>query len=181
MNLKHSFLLAMPSLQGDYFSDSLTYICEHNEDGAIGIMVNRPSDMCVTELLAQLNLPANHAYVAEQVYEGGPVGSERGFVLHSDDVALEATTSVAEGVCLSTDLEMLTAIAGNAGPDKFLISMGYAGWGAGQLEGEIARNVWLTVPASSDILFDTPATERLDAAARSIGIDLRLIARPGHA
>ena len=181
MNLKHNFLLAMPDLASDYFAQSLTYICEHNEDGAIGIMINRPTDMSLIELFAQLGMPGNRAYTSTLLYEGGPVGPERGFVLHSADVELEAATKVAADVCLSTDLEALAAIAEDRGPGKFLVAMGYAGWGAGQLESEIANNAWLTAPASAEILFDTEPEQRLDAAAGSIGVDLRLIARPGHA
>lgn len=182
MNLKHHFLLAMPGLTGDYFADSLTYVCEHNDDGAMGIMINRPSDISLTELLAQIGLKTNRKWVETPVLEGGPVSSERGFVLHSDDRSYDSSAHIGNQLCLSTALEVLDAIAQDDGPEHFMVALGYAGWDAGQLEQEISDNVWLTVPAEQQIMFQLPFAERLTQAAGCLGIDLRLIsAKAGHA
>lgn len=182
LNLQHNFLLAMPGLVGDYFASTVTYLCEHSKEGALGIMVNRPSDLSLLELVSQLSLPTDPAHVAVPVYAGGPVSPERGFVLHSADAAFDSSTQIAVDVMMSTALDVLTAIASNKGPSKYLVALGYAGWGAGQLENEIANNVWLTAPADSSIIFELPHEQRLNAAARTLGIDFNLIAsRPGHA
>lgn len=182
MDLKHQFLLAMPGLSGDYFANSLTYICEHNTDGAMGIVINRPSDMSLMELLAQVGLPANHKLLHTNVFEGGPVAVERGMVLHTDDRMFESSAELGEGLCLSTAMEVLAAIANDQGPDQYLVALGYAGWGEGQLEDEIANNVWLTAPADTTILFDSAWQDKLSNAAGILGINLNLIAaKPGHA
>ncbi|NKC00386.1 MAG: YqgE/AlgH family protein [Pseudomonadales bacterium] len=172
----------MPGLVGDYFATSLTYVCEHTEDGALGVIVNRPTDLSLLELLSQLALPTDPRQVDVTVYEGGPVSRERGFVLHSADATFESTTHISEDVFMSTALDVLEAIASNKGPDQYLVALGYAGWGAGQLESEIADNVWLTAPAEASILFELSHEQRLNAAAKTLGIDFNLIAaRPGHA
>lgn len=182
MDLKHHFLLAMPGLVGDYFADSLTFICEHNEEGAMGIIVNRASDMSLLELFAQLGLPANRQWVETPVLEGGPVGTERGMVLHTDDCRFESSAELGRGLCLSTAMEVLDAIANGRAPQRFLVALGYAGWGPGQLENEIANNVWLTADATQAVLFHDVLSEKLNLAGQILGIDLRLIAaRPGHA
>lgn len=179
MNLKHQFLMAMPGLAGDYFADTLTFVCEHNDEGAMGILVNRPSDTTLVELFAQLGLKTARKWAEVQVLEGGPVARERGFVLHTNDKTFPASVELDQGLCLSTALEVLDAIANDAGPEKFLVTLGYAGWEAGQLENEIQNNVWLTTNAAPEVLFDVPYPDRLQAAADSLGIDIRLIS--GHA
>lgn len=182
MNLKHHFLLAMPGLAGDYFAASLTYVCEHNDDGAMGIIVNRPSELTLVELLSQVGLKTNRKWVDTQVFEGGPVATERGLVLHTGERQYESSASLGESMYLSTALEVLDAIAQDDGPEQFIVALGYAGWGAGQLEDEVTNNVWLTIPASLDVLFHPVCEEKLDKAAKILGIDMRLIAtRPGHA
>jgi putative transcriptional regulator len=182
MNLQHHFLLAMPGLAADYFANSLTYICEHNEEGAMGIMVNRPSDMSLVELLSQLGLRANRDWVATKVFEGGPVATERGLVLHRGEKKYTSSAELGEGLYLSTAIEVLDAIAEGDGPEQFIVALGYSGWGAGQLESEVANNVWLTAAADVDVLFHPDADEKLNKAAQTLGIDLRLIAaKPGHA
>ena len=182
MNLKDHFLLAMPGLTGDYFADSLTYICEHNDEGAMGIMVNRPSDISLLELFSQIGLNSSRRWVETPVLEGGPVSGERGFVLHSAEKRYDSSAALTDGLVLSTAMDALDAIANDNGPERFMVALGYAGWGAGQLENEIANNVWLTAPADVDVLFDREHESKLDRAAASLGIDLRLMSsRPGHA
>lgn len=182
MNLKNQMLLAMPGLVGDYFSDTLIYVCEHNDEGAMGIIINRPSNVSLLELSAQLGLPTNRRLADVPVLEGGPVASDRGFVLHSDDLQFDSGIELTEGICLSTGLDVLECIARDQGPKNYRTALGYAGWGAGQLEGEMAANAWLSIPAKAQVLFDVPFASRVGAAANSLGIDFRLISnRPGHA
>ncbi len=185
MDLKHHFLLPMPTLAGDYFADSLTYICEHNEEGAMGILINRPSDLSLVELFSHLNfksgLTGSSHWVDTPVMEGGPVATSQGFVLHTSDRRYATSMDLGHTLCLSTALEVLESIASGSGPEKFLVALGYAGWGAGQLESELSNNVWLTTDANLSVLFELPYENRLDAAARALGVDLRLISRPGHA
>jgi putative transcriptional regulator len=179
--LKHHFLLAMPGLAGDYFANTITYVCEHNADGALGIMVNRPLKLGVRELLEQLGIAAA-IELRQPVLEGGPVKTERGFILHSDERRFETSVDLGHGLMLSTARSTLESIGAGNGPARYLVALGYAGWGAGQLERELADNAWLTCPASSDILFDVPYESRLNEAARSLGIDFRLMSsQAGHA
>lgn len=182
--LKHHFLIAMPKPADepdDYFSRTITYICEHNEEGAMGFMVNRPMKLTVGELLDQLGIAAGVS--SEQpVLEGGPVKTERGFILHSDDVQYEASLPLGNGLMLSTARQTLEAIGAGAGPKRYVVALGYAGWGSGQLENELLQNVWLTCPADIDILFDVPFDQRVNQAAASLGIDFRLMStHAGHA
>ncbi len=179
VTLKNQFLLAMPNQVGTYFADTATYICEHNEDGAMGIVVNRPSELSLVELLAQMGLETTRVAPDVQILEGGPVASERGFVLHSDDGNFATSLALDDGLMLSTAQEMLEAIARGEGPRDFLVALGYAGWGSGQLEGEIKDNAWLNCPGSKEVLFNTPFGERVDKAAAGLGIDFRLMS--GHA
>ncbi len=181
MNLKHHFLLPMPTLAGDYFADSLTYICEHTEEGAMGLMVNRPSELSLLELMSQIGLKTNHRLLETPVLEGGPVSTEQGFVLHSNDKQYASSAELGNTLLLSTAMEVLDAIARDCGPAEYMVALGYAGWGAGQLEAEIQNNVWLTTLADPEVLFHAPFETRLQQAAASMGVDLRLIARPGHA
>lgn len=181
-DLKHQFLLAMPALAGTYFADSITYLCEHNDDGALGLMINRPvADVQLGELFDQLDINGSHFRDAP-VLEGGPVQQDRGFVLHSSDLLLEASLNLQEGLALTTAREILAAIADGKGPERFLVCVGYAGWGAGQLETELAENAWLTCEGDPSIIFDVPFERRIDRAAASLGIDFRLISgEAGHA
>ena len=181
MNLKHHFLLPIPSVHGNYFADSLTYICEHNDDGAMGIMVNRPSSVSLLELLAQVGLATNRALIDTPVLEGGPVATERGFVLHTDDAQFDSSAELGHDLFLTTALEALDAIATQRAPSHYIVALGYAGWDPGQLEAEILNNVWLTTPADAQVMFETPYDQRLDQAARNMGFDVRLIAKPGNA
>ena len=181
-SLRHQFILAMPALAGSYFGASITYLCEHNADGALGLMINRPlPDVQLGELFDQLGIEGT-SHRDAPVLEGGPVQRDHGFVLHSDDLVLEGSLHLDGGLVLSTAREILSAIAGGAGPARFLVCVGYSGWGAGQLETELAENAWLSCAAESDIIFDVPFAERVDRAAATLGIDFRLISgEAGHA
>jgi putative transcriptional regulator len=183
--LKHHFLLAMPrpfpQQEADYFSSTITYICEHNEEGAMGFMINRPMKLTVADLLDQLGI-AGTVTIEQPVLEGGPVKTERGFILHSDEVHYDASLSLGNGLMLSTARQTLEAIGSGQGPKRYLVALGYAGWGGGQLENEMLENVWLSCAADVNILFDVPFDQRVNKAAASLGIDFRLIAnQAGHA
>jgi putative transcriptional regulator len=180
-SLKHHFLLAMPGLAGEYFGNSITYVCEHNEDGAMGIMVNRPMELSVGGLLEQLGIGAVGS-LDQSVLEGGPVKRDRGFILHTDDVHYDASLTLGNGLMLSTARQTLEAIGAGEGPRRYLVALGYAGWGVGQLENELKENAWLSCPAQIDILFEVPFEERVNRAAASLGIDFRLMSsQAGHA
>ena len=176
MQLKNHFLMAMPSLAGSYFGQSLIYLTEHTYEGALGLVVNKPSGATLADVFEQLNIPVDEPIASEPVLAGGPVQTESGFILHSDDVVTPSSSVIRDGLALSTDTEMLTALAAAEGPARYLLAFGFAGWGPGQLETEIGENAWLTCPGDTSILFDTPFEARLDAAARSLGIDFALMA-----
>ena len=170
----------MPALAGTYFGTTITYICEHNDEGAMGIMVNRPLELTLAELFEQLNISTDDVNCRQvPVFEGGPVASDRGFILHTNDVHFESSLGLDNGLMLTTAREVLEAIANGAGPHDYLVALGYAGWGEGQLENEMQQNSWLNCPADTQVLFSTPPADRVDAAAKSLGIDFNLIS--GHA
>ena len=181
--LRDHFLLAMPTLTEGIFSHSITYICEHGESGAMGIVINQPLDLSVAEIFDHLQITPRQDYSAMPVMAGGPVQIDHGFVLHRNcDTAWEASLKVTSGITLTTSRDILRAIADDEGPQDHLIALGYAGWSAGQLEQELAENSWLTLPADGDIIFCTPAEQRLGAAAAQLGIDMNLISGDaGHA
>lgn len=186
LSLKNQFLLAMPGLAGSYFGATLTFICEHNDEGAMGIIVNRPSNVSLIELMAQLGIQKGATPIESLVMEGGPVDVERGFILHSLDERFEASLDLGNGMMLSSAREVLEAIAEDDGPERYFVALGYAGWDAGQLESEVAENAWLTCPVEGGradrIIFDTEFDQRVAAAAKSLGIDFALIsAQAGHA
>lgn len=183
VNLTHHFLIAMPGMVDPNFSRSLTYICEHNENGALGLVVNRPTDMTLSRLFKSLALPLTSRRLAKApVLNGGPVQTDRGFVLHHPVGEWKSTLPVSSGVALTTSMDILEAVAAGAGPAKLLLTMGYSGWSAGQLEQEILQNAWLTVQAEERILFELPAEERMAAAMSLLGVDYaRLSETAGHA
>lgn len=183
VSLKNQFLIAMPGLDDPNFARTVTYICEHGEHGAMGIVVNRPSDLQLVDVLEHMQIPPPAAGRGEQiVYLGGPVETERGFVLHTPTEEWDSTLAVTEEISITTSRDVLEAMARGAGPAKSLIALGYAGWGAGQLEDELQHNAWLSGPADLGILFDLPAEQRWEAAARLLGIDVRLLStEAGHA
>jgi len=182
-SLSNHFLIAMPTLDDPNFHHTTTYICEHNEDGALGVVINRPLGMQLGEILRHMDIdPASDEVATQQVYMGGPVQSDRGFVLHEPSGDWEATLQVTETIGITSSRDILAAIAEGKGPDHAIVTLGYAGWGAGQLEEELAANTWLSGPASSTVVFETPSEERWMAAAALLGIDLNLLSGDaGHA
>jgi putative transcriptional regulator len=181
-SLKNQFLLAMPSMAGSYFGDTVTYLCEHNDDGAMGMVINKPSDLSLKELLGQLGMDTGHVGPEVPVMDGGPVARDRGFILHSDDERFDASMDLGNGLMLTAAREVLEAIGQGAGPKHYLVALGYAGWDGGQLESEILDNAWLTCPASLDVVFREPFESRVNKAAAALGIDFRLMSgQAGHA
>ena len=186
MYLTGHLLIAMPGLADPNFHRTVTYICEHSDEGALGIVINRPLDLALGEVFDQLELtPADPALARQPVLQGGPVHPERGFVLHEGDTdrpGFDATLTVTDSIRVTTSQDILAALAGGRGPRRALLALGYAGWGAGQLEEELAANAWLSVPATPELIFDTPFEARWRAAARLLGIDLATLSSDaGHA
>ncbi len=183
INLTHHFLIAMPSMADPYFSKTLTYVCEHNDQGALGVVVNRPIDMTLQALFERLSLTLKHKDLSDApIYFGGPVQTDRGFVLHEPAGNWQSTLRVGDTVGLTTSKDILEAVGRGEGPQKLLVTLGYAGWSAGQLEHELGQNAWLTVEAKDAILFDLPSEERLPAAMELLGVDYaRLADSAGHA
>jgi len=182
-SLANHFLIAMPSLADPNFHQTVTYICEHNEDGALGIVINRPTDLKLGELLDHLGFEARKTETEERtVYLGGPVQRERGFVLHEPGGDWDSSMQVSNEITVTTSKDILEAIAEERGPKRYLIALGYAGWGAGQLEDEMAENAWLSGPADAEILFGKDSEQRWRAAAALLGVDLSLLSQDtGHA
>ena len=183
MNLTHHFLIAMPAMADPHFSKTLTFICEHNDQGALGIVVNRPIDMTLQALFERLSLSLRDAGMIDApIYFGGPVQTDRGFVLHEPTGNWQSTLRVRDAIGLTTSKDILEAVGRGEGPQKILVTLGYAGWSAGQLEHELGQNAWLTVEAKDAILFDLPSEERLPAAMELLGVDYaRLADSAGHA
>ncbi len=173
----------MPNMADPHFSKTLTYVCEHNDQGALGIVVNRPIDMTLQALFERLSLSMKDPARADApIYFGGPVQTDRGFVLHLPAGEWQATLKVRDGIGLTTSKDILEAVGRGEGPAKMMVSLGYAGWAAGQIEHELKQNAWLTVEARDAILFDLPPDERLPAAMELLGIDYaRLADHAGHA
>lgn len=180
--LRDHFLIAMPSLQDGYFDHSVTYICEHGDEGAMGLVINQPIELTLQQMLRQLNIEPIAGATDQRVFRGGPVQPEHGFVLHSGKSEWHGTRKLSNDLGLTTSRDILEAMALNRGPTQALVVLGYAGWGPGQLEAEIGENAWLVGPASQSILFSLPPDERWNAAAQLIGIDMNLISQAaGHA
>ena len=184
INLTRHFLIAMPNMADPNFSRTLTYICEHNDQGALGLVVNRPiDDLTLQALFERLSLTLRDNERADApVYFGGPVQTDRGFVLHSPAGNWQSTLRVGDRIGLTTSKDILEAVGRGEGPQQMLVTLGYAGWSPGQLEHEISQNAWLTVAARDGIIFDTPSQERLPAAMELLGVDFaRLQDEAGHA
>lgn len=183
INLTDHFLIAMPNMADPYFSKSLTYICEHNDQGALGLVVNRPLDKTLRVLFEQLSLKLRDGEHADApIYFGGPVQTDRGFVLHAPAGDWQQTLRVSEAMGLTTSKDILEAVGRGEGPTRMMVTLGYAGWSPGQLEHELGQNAWLTVAARGEIIFETPAEERLPAAMELLGIDFaKLHDEAGHA
>ncbi len=181
-SLRNQFLLAMPSLKDSLFARTVTYICDHNEDGAMGLILNQPLDLNLGEVLSQLNLTTTETLAAQPILCGGPMQMERGFVLHSNDSSWDSTMAISDKLSLTASLDILEAIAAGHGPKKSLFILGYAGWGPGQLEQELEENSWLTLAGDSGLIFDTPTEIRWQMAAQQLGVDLNLVSPyAGHA
>jgi putative transcriptional regulator len=188
INLTNQFLIAMPGMADPMFAGSVIYLCEHSEQGALGLVINKPVDIKLKNLFEKVELSLTREDIADApVYFGGPVHTERGFVLH-DRASAEAspyssTLSVAGGALdMTTSKDVLEALAGGAGPRRVLVTLGYSGWGAGQLEDELSRNGWLTVDADPSVIFDTPIEQRYDRALGLLGFDPRMLSQEaGHA
>ncbi len=171
--LSSQLLIALPSLADPHFARSVTLICQHDADGAMGIVVNRASEYSLGDVLEQMQIAATDTALRGQpVLAGGPVHPERGFVLHDGDHAWDSTLAIADGLFVTTSRDILEAMARGEGPPHAAVALGCAGWGAGQLEFELGENAWLTVPADSALLFDTPLERRWQAAGKRIGVDV---------
>jgi putative transcriptional regulator len=187
IDLTNQFLIAMPGMADENFAGSVVYLCEHTERGALGLVINKPIDIKLKKLFEKVELALDRKELAEQpVYFGGPVQTERGFVLHekmaADQAPYNSTLSVPGGLEMTTSKDVLEAMAGGTGPAKVLITLGYSGWQAGQLEDELGRNGWLTVDADPKVIFDTPINERYDRAVSLLGFDPRMLSQEaGHA
>ena len=182
-NLTNQFLIAMPGLMDPNFHKTVTYICAHNDEGAMGIVINRPLNFALGEVLSQMELSSsNNNVLSLPVYHGGPVQTDRGFVLHTMPKDWESSIRVSDNISVTTSRDILESIAGGNGPERALIALGYAGWAAGQLEQELKENVWLNGPAETDIIFNTPFNRRWEKSAELLGIDLGKISTDvGHA
>jgi len=182
-SLINQLLIAMPGMPDPNFSTTVTLICEHNDEGALGIVINRPTTLKLGGLFEQLSVhDPDPGAALSPVLSGGPVGTERGFVLHGPEQSYENTLAVSDDIRLTLSRDIIDAMATGAGPAQSLIALGYAGWEAGQLEDEMLANSWLSVPATPEIVFDTPFEERWDSAARTLGIDIACMSPDaGHA
>ena len=167
--LKGQFLVASPWLGDPNFHGGIVYICDHDADGTFGLLINQPLDVSLGEILEQLDMDGEH--VEQPVFGGGPVQQERGFVLHPGSGQWQSSVAVSEALQITTSRDILQAIGNDLGPERYLVALGYSGWGAGQLEEELAGNAWLTCPASDAILFDTPWQDRYRKVLAGMGID----------
>jgi putative transcriptional regulator len=181
--LTNQFLIAMPAMTDSNFAQTVTFIWEHDANGALGIIINRPLQMRLADVFEQLKMPTAPGVSGHQpVLQGGPVQTDRGFVVHHAGGQWEHTRQVSSRIQVTTSPDILGAMARGSGPDTAIVALGYAGWSAGQLESEIVQNAWLTVPCDERILFDTPYEQRWLAAGRLLGIDLATISpHAGHA
>jgi len=183
-SLKHHFLLAMPHMEDTHFASSLVYLCDHDDNGCMGVIVNRTLEITLDALFDQLSLGGERSLQRNApVYYGGPMHKDRGFILHrGNSQEWDSSIQVNDDIALTTSMDILQALANNTGPEHFLVCLGCAGWDVGQLENELKENTWLTVDATPTVLFETPPAERLSAAAGILGVDLNLMTRDaGHA
>lgn len=180
--LNNQFIIAMPTLADPNFFHTVAYLCQHNEEGALGIVINRSAEMKLGEIFKQMDIRVTSATAEDApIFAGGPVHQERGFVVHTACGEWDASLAVSETISLTTSRDILEAIAAGEGPEHYLVALGYAGWGEGQLEKEIMENAWLNTPCGNSILFDTPIDLRWRAAAGQIGIDINRLTMPaGH-
>jgi putative transcriptional regulator len=181
--LEQQMLIAMPGMVDANFAGSVTLLCQHNAAGAIGITINRISSFTLGEIFTQLQIECGDESIRNlAVLEGGPVAPDRGFVLHSPLEGYESSMDVGKGIMVTTSRDVLADIASGAGPEKYVVALGYAGWSGGQLEGELLANAWLSVSADTDIVFDLPLPSRFDQALSRLGIRVdQLFSEAGHA
>ncbi len=178
----NQFLVAMPGLEDENFRHSVTLLCEHSEKGALGLVVNRPTDLRLSDMLDQIGVDHEAMPGDPIVFWGGPVQPERGFVVHTAPGGWDSTLKVDDNLYITTSRDVLGAIGRGEGPSDYLVLLGYAGWGEGQLETEVLANSWLNAPVEQQVLFNLPAAERWIAATRLIGVDIsHLASRAGHA
>lgn len=171
--LENQMLIAMPGMADPNFSRSVTLLCQHTDEGAIGITINRVSSFSLGEIMDQLEIPCEDTVIREEtVLEGGPVNRDRGFVLHSPMPGFESSLEISRDIMVTTSRDVLQTIADGQGPQKFTVALGYAGWGDGQLEEEMRQNAWLSVPSDGDILFELPLGDRWARAVSNLGIDI---------
>jgi putative transcriptional regulator len=187
INLTNQFLIAMPGMADDTFAGAVVYLCEHTEKGALGLVINKPIDIKLRNLFEKVELSLDREDLAEApVYFGGPVQTERGFVLHEklagDGVAYNSTLTIPGGLEMTTSKDVLEAMSNGTGPTRVLVTLGYSGWSAGQLEDEMGRNGWINVGAAPEVIFDTPVEKRYERALSLLGIDMRMLSQEaGHA
>lgn len=191
-NLTNHFLIAMPGLEDDLFGKSVVYVCEHSERGALGLVINKPADMALTALFDKIDLPLHRTdLLGQNVFQGGPVQTERGFVLHEavvvegqneDESLYSSTMTIPGGLEMTTSKDVLEALSMGSGPKRVLVSLGYAAWGEGQLETELGENSWLTVAADQALIFETPVDQRYERALGLLGLQSWMISQQaGHA
>jgi putative transcriptional regulator len=180
--LNNQFIIAMPGLVDPLFHHTVTFLCQHTKEGALGIVINRSADMKLGEIFKQMDIPVTSTKAAEMpVFAGGPVQQDRGFVVHTTCGDWDMTLPISEDISLTTSRDVIEAIAVGKGPQQYLIALGYAGWSEGQLEKEILSNSWLNTPYAKKILFETPVNQRWNAAASQIGVDInQLTTSAGH-
>ena len=192
INLTHHFLIAMPGLMDESFARSVVYMCEHSERGALGLIINKPSDLTLSGLFEKVDLPLRREDLTQApVFQGGPVHTERGFVLHepltlesenANESVYASTMTIPGGLEMTTSKDVLEALSTGAGPKRVLITLGYAAWAQGQLESELAENSWLTVEADDHVIFDTPIEHRYDSALALLGLQAWMLSpQAGHA
>ncbi|MCD8505271.1 MAG: YqgE/AlgH family protein [Burkholderiaceae bacterium] len=183
VDLSGHFLMAMPGMVEGDLAGTVIYVCEHSERGALGLVINRPTDLSLGSLLEQVDVERDSRHPCDlPVHFGGPVQSDRGFVLHKPAGDYSSSIRLGDSLALTTSRDVLQAVASGKGPDQIFVTLGYAGWGAGQLEQELAQNAWLSVPAEESIIFEEPAESRYPAAMRLLGVDPAMLAgSAGHA
>lgn len=183
-SLANQFLIAMPSLDESYFGRTIIYLCEHDDDGAMGLVINKPTELSIAKVLAELNLvdEDDDKLSDKNVMSGGPVQTDRGFILHNDDKLWSSSLKLDDKITVTTSKDILAKLNTEQGPQKFIMTLGYAGWSPGQLEQELADNTWLTLEADPELLFNTPVDKCWDKALEKLGVSIdQLSSMSGHA
>lgn len=187
MNLTNHFLVAMPGMKDPYFKRSVIYVCEHNEEGAMGLMINAPIDITIGKMLERVDVQPVHPQLntdslEKPVLNGGPVSEDRGFILHRPKDTYESSIQMTSEISVTTSKDILSVLGTEAEPNRYLVALGYSGWEAGQLESELSENSWLTIEADPSVIFDTPIAERWQKAVQMLGIDVAQLSNDvGHA